>query len=110
MTEKFKIALGRSENIVGQEENDDYQDFLLFPQFFEKFAFLGLLKVELCGKELNKRAKMALDRSPDFLKLLWPFFFFFAFREEFTRISLCLYSARSPYFMFIDRSKFEEQF
>ena len=39
---------------------------------------------------------MALDRSPDFLKLLLPIFFFFvAFREKFTRISLCLYSARS---------------
>ena len=38
---------------------------------------------------------MALDRSPDFLRLLLPFFFFVAFREEFTRISLCLYSARS---------------
>ena len=39
---------------------------------------------------------MALDRSPDFLRLLQPIFFIFvAFREEFTRISLCLYSARS---------------
>ena len=48
---------------------------------------------------------MALDHSPDFLRLLLPIFFFFffffsssffvAFREEFTRISLCLYSARS---------------
>ena len=41
----------------------------------------------------NKRAKMALDRSPDFLRLL--IFFLVAFRKEFTRISLCLYSARS---------------
>ena len=38
---------------------------------------------------------MALDRSPDFLRLLLPIFFLVAFREEFTRISLCLYSARS---------------
>ena len=37
---------------------------------------------------------MALDRSPDFLRLLLPIFFLVAFREEFTRISLCLYSAR----------------
>ena len=44
----------------------------------------------------NKRAKMALDRSPDFSRLLLPIFFFLVtFREEFTRISLCLYSARS---------------
>ena len=52
--------------------------------------FLPLLKT----RRKNKRAKMALDRSPDFLRLLLPFFFV-AFREEFTRISLCLYSARS---------------
>ena len=39
---------------------------------------------------------MALDCSPDFLTLLLSIFFFFvAFRKEFTRISLCLYSARS---------------
>ena len=44
----------------------------------------------------DKRAKMALDRSSDFLRLLQPFFFFFfVFREEFTKISLCLYSASS---------------
>ena len=43
----------------------------------------------------NKTAKIALDRSPDFLRLLQPIFFFVTFREEFTRISLCLYSARS---------------
>ena len=40
---------------------------------------------------------MALDRSPDFFEIALAnfFFFFVAFREEFTRISLCLYSARS---------------
>ena len=37
---------------------------------------------------IKKRAKMALDRSPDFSEIV-------VFREEFTRISLCLYSARS---------------
>ena len=42
---------------------------------------------------------MAPERSPDFLRLPSQFFFFFlfAFREELTRISLCLYSARSPH-------------
>ena len=44
----------------------------------------------------QKRAKMALDRSPEYLKLPLPFFFV-PFREEFTRISLCLYSASSPH-------------
>ena len=32
--------------------------------------------------ELNKRAKMALDRSPDFLRLLLPFFFFLLLSEK----------------------------
>ena len=37
---------------------------------------------------------MALDRSPDFFEIALAIFFV-VFREEFTRISLCLYSARS---------------
>ena len=45
-------------------------------------------------RKCNKRAKMALDRSPDFFEIALAIFFFF-FREEFTRISLCLYSAKS---------------
>ena len=43
----------------------------------------------------NKSAKMALDRSPEFLRLLYPFFFV-VFREEFTRICLCSYSQVAP--------------
>ena len=39
---------------------------------------------------------MALDRSPEFLRLP-QLFFIVTFREEFTRISLCLYSASSPH-------------
>ena len=38
---------------------------------------------------------MALDRSPDFFEIALAIFFLVVFREEFTRISLCLYSARS---------------
>ena len=41
------------------------------------------------------------------------FFFLVAFREEFTRISLCLYSSRGLHSLipcFIHRSKFQEQF
>ena len=38
---------------------------------------------------------MALDRSPDFFEIALANFFFVTFREEFTRISLCMYSARS---------------
>ena len=47
---------------------------------------------------INKRAKMALDHSPE--SLTWEdhsHFFFVPFREEFTRISSCPYSASSPH-------------
>ena len=40
------------ENIVGQGENAGYQHFLLFPQWFQKASFLGLLKVR-SGKRLR---------------------------------------------------------
>ena len=40
-TEKFKLVLGRVENIVGKEENAGYQHFLLFPQCFQKASFSG---------------------------------------------------------------------
>ena len=52
---------------------------------------------ENTGKRRNMRAKMALDRSPDFLRLLWPIFFFFFGRFQ-----------RRIYKNFIDRSKFCE--
>ena len=39
---------------------------------------------------------MALNRSPEFLRLPKPIFFV-TFREEFTIISLCLYSASVPH-------------
>ena len=37
-------ACDRVENIVGKGENAGYQDFLLFPQCFQKVSFLGSLK------------------------------------------------------------------
>ena len=40
---------------------------------------------------------MALDRSPDFFEIALANFFFSALREEFTRICLYRYSARSPH-------------
>ena len=42
--EKFR-SLSGVENIVGKRENAGYQLFLLFPQFFQKAFFSGLLKV-----------------------------------------------------------------
>ena len=35
----------RVENFVGKGENAGYQHFLLFPQYFQKLYFSGLLKV-----------------------------------------------------------------
>ena len=35
----------RVENIVGKGENSDYQQFLLFPQCFQKASFFGSFKV-----------------------------------------------------------------
>ena len=43
--QKLKFALRRVENIVGKGENADYQQFLFFPQSFQKASSLGSLKV-----------------------------------------------------------------
>ena len=41
------------ENIVGKEKMLVNSIFPLFSQCFQRFSFSGLLKVELCDKELN---------------------------------------------------------
>ena len=39
-TQNIKVVFHRIENIVGKEENAGYQNFLLFPQCFQKaFSF-----------------------------------------------------------------------
>ena len=43
----------RVENSVGKEENAGYQDFLLFPQCFQKASFSSCKMSGLCGKELG---------------------------------------------------------
>ena len=48
LTEKLKFVLDRVENIVGKEENAGYQDFLYFPQCFQKLSFSGSIKVGNC--------------------------------------------------------------
>ena len=61
----------------------------------------------------DKKAKMALDRSPDFLRLLKPFFFFCPFQRRMYKNFLMSVQCKKPPFtntMFIDRSKFQEQF
>ena len=45
VNEKFKISLGRVENIVGKGEFAGYQHFLLFIQCFQKPSVSGSLKV-----------------------------------------------------------------
>ena len=45
MTRKFKFKLGRAENIVGKGEIAGYQQFLLFPQCFQKASYTGPFKV-----------------------------------------------------------------
>ena len=47
VNQKLKFDMGRVENIVGKEENADYQHFLLFPQCFQKASISGSLKVGL---------------------------------------------------------------
>ena len=41
----LKILLNNIENIVGKEENAGYQDFLLFPQCFQKAISSGALNI-----------------------------------------------------------------
>ena len=63
-------------------------------------------------KMYNKRAKMALDRSPDFLRLLLPFFFC-RFQRRIYKNFFMSVQCKKPQFtdtMFTDRSKFQEQF
>ena len=56
-------------------------------------------KILSSGNGLNKRAKMALDGSSEFLRGPKPIFFFYfgSFEEVFLRISLCPKSASSPH-------------
>ena len=46
MTQKLKFVLERVKYIVGKGENAGYQDFLLFPQCFQKPFYTGSLKVD----------------------------------------------------------------
>ena len=43
----------RVENTVGKGEIAHYEQFLLFPQCFQKACFPGASKVSLCGNGLN---------------------------------------------------------
>ena len=55
VTEIMVAGSESAENLKGKRENASFQNFLLFPHGFQEFI-------------LNKRAKMALDHSPDFLR------------------------------------------
>ena len=54
VTEKMKFVWEMVETIVGRGENAGYQHFLLFPQYFQKTSFSRLLKVGLCGNEIQE--------------------------------------------------------
>ena len=43
--EKLKFVLNKVENLVGRGKNPGYQDFLLFPQCFQKAFSSWVLKV-----------------------------------------------------------------
>ena len=47
LTEKLKSVKGRVENIVGKGENAGYEQFLLFPQCFQKVSFTRLFNVPM---------------------------------------------------------------
>ena len=55
---------------------------------------------------------MALDRSPDFLRLLLPIFFCRFQRRIYKNFFMSVQCKKPPFTntMFIDRSKFQEQF
>ena len=44
-TQRLKLVLGTVGNIEGKGENAGYQNFLLFPQCFQKLSFPEVLKV-----------------------------------------------------------------
>ena len=46
--QKSNLVLGRTENIVGKEENAGYQHFLLFPRYFQTAFFLKVVKSRNC--------------------------------------------------------------
>ena len=44
VNQTLEFLLGKVENIVGKGENDDYQHFLLFPEWFSKGYFLRAIE------------------------------------------------------------------
>ena len=48
----------RVENIVGKGENAGYQQFLLFPQCFQKSDLLGSLKLRTLWERLNMQSRV----------------------------------------------------
>ena len=54
VTQKFKISMGRVENIMEKGENAGFQHFLPFPYNFAKAIYAGWLKVGIVYiKELD---------------------------------------------------------
>ena len=53
VTQNIKVVFHRTENMVGKEENDGYQQFLLFSECFQTGFFPSASKAPLCGNELT---------------------------------------------------------
>ena len=82
--------------------------------FFLVSKYSFTIKSLLTGSLIfNKRANMALDRSPDFLRLLLTIFFFCRLQGRIYKNFFKSVQCKKPPFtntMFIDRSKFQKQF
>ena len=68
VTQKSKFSLGRIENIVGKGKNAGYQNFLLFPQCFQKLSIPEVLKVRIVWERVYD---MALFKLILFLKKIF---------------------------------------
>ena len=68
------------ENTVGKEEIACHEQFLLFPQCFQKACFPGLQKVSLCGNGLTSKYhhKRFLFKLQSLKPSLLPFEYFYA--------------------------------
>ena len=59
-----KFVFDRVENIVGKGENTGCQQFLLFPQCFQKLSFFSVVKSWDCVVKVNPLPRMATFDTP----------------------------------------------
>ena len=78
------------ENIVGKGENAGYWHFLLFPQCFQKASLLGLVKVGIVWKRVNRTKS---DRPEDLFFLALRLLARTALANVFIRVDSCNFRA-----------------